>query len=81
MTQPIQTRRFREALARVQDLFVNPPGVKLTTAEAARMAGLDRQVCRVMFRTLIETGFLEQGVKGKFSAADRIPNKRDLMEH
>lgn len=68
MTQPLQTRCFREALARVQDLFVNSPGVKLTTAEAARMAGLDRQVCRV-FRTLIETGFLERGVRGAFSAA------------
>ena len=69
MTQPIQTRCFREALERVQDLFVNSPGVKLTTAEAARMAGLDRQVCRVLFRTLIESGFLERGVRGTFSAA------------
>jgi hypothetical protein len=74
MTQLIQTRRFREALARVHDLFVNTPGVKLTTAEAARMAGLDRQVCRVLFRTLIETGFLEQGVRGTFSAAHPTPN-------
>jgi hypothetical protein len=76
MTQPLQTRRFREALARVQDLFVNSPGVKLTTAQAAQMAGLDRQVCRVLFRTLIETGFLEQGLRGTFSAAHRIPSTR-----
>jgi len=76
MTQPIPTRCFREALERVQDLFVNSPGVKLTTAEAARMAGLDRQVCRVLFRTLIETGFLEQGLRGTFSAAHRIPGTR-----
>ena len=76
MTQPLQTRRFKEALARVQDLFVNSPGVKLTTAQAARMAGLDRQVCRVLFRTLIETGFLQQGVRGMFSAAHQIPSNR-----
>jgi hypothetical protein len=75
MTQPIQTRRFREALVRVQDLFVTTPGVKLTTAEAARMAGLDRQVCRVLFRSLIETGFLEQGVRGTFSAAHPTNNR------
>jgi DNA-binding IclR family transcriptional regulator len=74
MTQPIQRRCFREALARVQDLFVNTPGVKLTAAEAARMAGLDRQVCRALFRTLIETGFLERGVRGTFSAAHPTPN-------
>ena len=76
MTQPLPTRRFREALARVQDLFVNSPGVKLTIAQAARMAGLDRQVCRILLRTLIETGFLEQSVQGMFSAAHRIPSSR-----
>jgi len=27
MKQPLQTRRFKEALARVQHLFVNTPGV------------------------------------------------------
>ena len=42
------------------------------------MAGLDRQVCRSLFRRLIETGFLEQGVRGMFSAAHRILSHRDL---
>ena len=66
MTQPLQTRRFKEALARIQHLFVDTPNVKLTTADAAQMAGLDRQVCRVLLRTLIEMGFLEQRVRGIF---------------
>jgi DNA-binding IclR family transcriptional regulator len=66
MNRPIQTRRFKEALARVQHLFGDTPGVKLTTADAAQMAGLDRQVCRVLLRTLIETGFLEQRMTGVF---------------
>lgn len=66
MTQPLQTRRFKEALARVKDLFVDTPGVKLTTADAAQIAGLDRQVCRVSLRTLTNTGFLEQHVRGMF---------------
>ena len=66
MAQPLQTRCFKEALARVQDLFVVTPGVKLTTADAAHMAGLDRQVCRVLLRTLIDTGFLEQRGSGMF---------------
>jgi len=66
MTQSLQTRCFKEALARVQDLFVDTPGVKLTTADAAQMAGLDRQVCRVLLRTLIDTGFLEQRMSGMF---------------
>jgi DNA-binding IclR family transcriptional regulator len=74
MTQPLQTRRFNEALARVQRLFMLRPGVSLTTADAAQKAGLDRQVCRVMLRNLVDMGFLEQRLGGVFvrssSAAD-----------
>ncbi len=66
MAQPLQTRRFKEALARVQHLFIDTSGVKLTTADAAQLAGLDSQVCGVLLRTLIETGFLEQRVGGMF---------------
>ena len=66
MTQPLQTRRFNEALARVQRLFMLRPGVRLTTPDAAQMAGLDRQVCRVMLRNLVDTGFLEQRLGGVF---------------
>jgi hypothetical protein len=66
MTQPVPTRRFKEALARVQLLFTETRGVKLTTADAAQMAGLDQQVCGVMLQNLIETGFLEQRSGGVF---------------
>ena len=66
MTQPLQTRRFKEALARVQHLFIETRDVKLTTADAALMAGLDTQVCRVLLRNLIETGFLEERPGGMF---------------
>ena len=66
MTQPLQTPRFKEALARVQLLFTKTRGLKLTTADAALMAGLDQQVCKVMLQNLIETGFLEQRPGGVF---------------
>ena len=66
MKPPRQTRCFKEALARVQHLFVDPPGVRLTTADAAQMTGLDRQVCRVLLRTLTETAVLEQRMRGLF---------------
>jgi hypothetical protein len=67
MSQPLQTRCFKEALARVQHLVIETRGVTLTTANAALMAGLDRQVCRVLLRNLIETGFLEQRPGGMFT--------------
>ena len=66
MAQPLQTRCFKQALARVQRLFMETRGVQLTAADAARMAGLGRQVCRVLLRSLIETGFLEQRPGGMF---------------
>jgi len=66
MKQPLQTQRFNEALARVQRLFLLRPDVRLTTADAALKAGLDRQVCRVMLRNLVDTGFLETRLGGVF---------------
>jgi hypothetical protein len=66
MSQPLQTPRFKEALARVQLLFTETRGLKLTTADAAVMAGLDTQVCGVLLQNLIETGFLEQRPGGVF---------------
>ena len=66
MSQPLQTPRFKEALARVQLLFTETRGLKLTTADAALKAGLDTQVCEVLLQNLIETGFLEQRPGGVF---------------
>ena len=66
LTQPVQTRRFKEALARVQLLFTETRGVTLTDTDAALMAGLDKDVCRVVLQNLIETGFLEQRPRGVF---------------
>jgi hypothetical protein len=66
MTQPLPTRRFKEALARVQLLFAKTGDVKLTTADAAVGAGLDPQVCGVVLQNLIDTGFLEQRPGGVF---------------
>ena len=76
MTQPLQTRRFKEALARVQLLFMETSGVKLTTADAALMAGLDQQVCGVMLQNLIEAGFLEQRRGGVFVRKSDTPSVR-----
>ena len=65
MRKPLQTRRVKEALARVRNLFVEP-GVRLTTADAAQMAGLDGQVCGALLQNLVEAGFLEQRLRGVF---------------
>jgi DNA-binding GntR family transcriptional regulator len=75
MTQPLQTRCVKEALARVRMLFMEP-GAKLTTADAAQRAGLDRQVCRVLLRNLVEAGFLERRLRGVFVRSSSLLTHR-----
>jgi len=74
---PVQTRCFKEALTKVRALFVETPGAMLTTADTARLARLDRQICRVLLRTLTESGFLERRATGVFvlrsASADKKP--------
>ena len=65
MTQPLQTRRVKEALERVRTVFMGP-GAKLTATDAAQLAGLDRQVCRILLQNLVEAGFLERRLRGVF---------------
>ena len=65
MTKPLQTRRVKEALARIRGLFADP-GARLTTADAAQMAGLDSQVCGALMQNLVDAGFLEQRLRGVF---------------
>ena len=79
MTQLLQTRCVKEALARVRTLFMEP-GAKLTTADAARMAGLDRQVCRVLLQNLVEAGFLERRLRGVFVRSPS-PNPADHVRN
>jgi hypothetical protein len=50
----------------VQDLFTETPRVALTSGDAALRAGLDRDVCRVLLKNLIDTGFLEQRPRDVF---------------
>jgi GTP-sensing pleiotropic transcriptional regulator CodY len=77
MTAAPQTRCFREGLARVRAIFSETTGVRMTTVAVADVAGLDRQVCRVMLRTLTETGFLEQRPMGVFIRRQTDPNQSD----
>jgi DNA-binding GntR family transcriptional regulator len=79
MTQLLQTRCVKEALARVRTLFMEP-GAKLTTADAAQMAGLDRQVCRVLLQNLVEAGFLERRLRGVFVRSPS-PNPADHVRN
>ena len=64
--KPPQTRCVTEALARLERVFVETPGARLTTAAAAKKAGLNQEVCGVLLRRLTESGLLEQRLHGVF---------------
>jgi hypothetical protein len=72
MTQPLQTRRFKEALARVRHLFMETRGTTLTTADAALMAGLTGRCARGCFGTSSRRAFLSSAP----GASSRAPRRR-----
>ena len=58
--QSMSTPRVKEAHERLTRVFSARPGIRLTTAAAARIACLDHEVCRVLLRTLTDTRVIEQ---------------------
>lgn len=59
-----------EVLRRVQGEYIEMPGLRLTTAQAQRLWGLDRAVCDSLLGTLVEAKFLFRTRDGAFVRAD-----------
>ena len=59
-----------DVLRRVQGEYIEMPGLRLTTAQAQRLWGLDRAVCDALLGTLVETKFLSRTRDGAFVRAD-----------
>jgi hypothetical protein len=47
-------------------MFLEMPGTEWTVADAARLAGLDTEVCRAILEALKQTGFISQRASGAF---------------
>lgn len=73
---PLLTARYGAALAKVRELFAKAPSIGFTTAETAQASGLDRQVCRVLLRSLAKSGFIERRASGEFIRRSSGPNER-----
>lgn len=50
--------RVDEVLQRIQGEYLEMPGLRLTTAQAQRLWGLERDVCAAMLAALVDTKFL-----------------------
>lgn len=62
---------FNEVLQRVQGEYLEMPGLRLTTAQAQRLWGLDRAVCDTLLGALVDTKFLFQTRDGAFVRTDQ----------
>jgi hypothetical protein len=54
---------------RLKAMYQEMPGMRLSPADAARLAGLDPPVCRDILEALADVHFLKRGHDGTFSLA------------
>jgi hypothetical protein len=59
-----------DALRRVQGEFLEMPGLRLTTAQAQRLWGLDRPACEALLAALVDAKFLFRTRDGAFVRSD-----------
>ena len=71
-----QTARVEEALRRIKSEFVEMPGLRLSTAQAQRLLGLDAQFCDAILAALVDAKFLLKTGDGIFVRADHGAPRR-----
>ncbi len=58
--------RVEVVLQRIQGEYLEMPGLRLTTAQAQRLWGLDRDVCEALLAALVDSKFLCRTRDGAF---------------
>jgi hypothetical protein len=56
-----------EALQRVRGMFLDVQGTRLSIVDAARLSGIDRQLCGDVLEALANGRFLKRGADGTFT--------------
>jgi hypothetical protein len=62
--------RIDEVLQRIQGEYVEMPGLRLTTKQAQRLWGLERDICDALLGALVDAKFLSQTRDGSFVRLD-----------
>ena len=58
--------RVVDAVQRLKGIFLEMPGTQLSMADATRLSGLDRPVCRIVLEALEDARFLKRRDDGIF---------------
>jgi hypothetical protein len=66
------TQQPRDVLQRVQGEFMEMPGLRLTTAQAQRLWGLDRAACDALLGALVDAKFLFRTRDGAFVRSEHV---------
>ena len=65
-----QQQPFDEVIRRVQGEYIEMPGLRLTSAQAQRLWGLDRAACDALLGALVDAKFLFRTRDGAFVRSD-----------
>ena len=65
-----------EVLRRVQGEYIEMPGLRLTTAQAQRLWGLDRAACDALLCALVDAKFLFRTRDGAFVRSEHARTAR-----
>ena len=65
-----QQQALDDVLRRVQGEYIEMPGLRLTTAQAQRLWGLDRAACDALLGALVDAKFLFRTRDGAFVRSD-----------
>jgi hypothetical protein len=57
---------FESLIVRVQNEYLEMPGLRLNISQAMRLWGLDREECRQVLDALVRASFLHQTRRGDF---------------
>ncbi len=60
-----------DVIRRVQGEYIEMPGLRLTTAQAQRLWGLDRAACDALLGALVDAKFLFRTRDGAFVKCDQ----------
>ena len=66
-----QSQPHDDVLRRVQGEYNEMPGLRLTTAQAQRLWGLDRVACDTLLGALVDAKFLFRTRDGAFMRSDQ----------
>ena len=59
-------------LLKIQDEYLNMPGLQLTLDQAQRLWAIDRTECEALLNALVDAGFLTRTPSGRYARPNHV---------